>query len=77
MTGAESIEAVKRGLGQAEDDFGIRTGIILCGIRNISPEVSLRLADLAVQFKNKGVVGFDLAGVEENFPAKYHQEAFS
>lgn len=76
MTGAESIEAVKRGLERAEDDLGIRTGIIICGIRNISPEVSLRLADLAVQFKHKGVVGFDLAGVEENFPAKHHQEAF-
>ena len=76
MTGAETIEAVKHGLERAEDDLGIRTGIIICGIRNISPEVSLRLADLAVQFKYKGVVGFDLAGVEENFPAKYHQEAF-
>ncbi len=76
MTEAESIVAVKRGLNQAEDNLGLRTGIILCGIRNISPEVSLRLADLAVQFKNKGVVGFDLAGVEENFPAKYHQESF-
>ncbi len=76
MTSAESIEAVKRGLCKAEDDLGIRTGIIICGIRNISPEVSLRLADLAVQFKHKGVVGFDLAGAEENFPAKHHQEAF-
>lgn len=76
MTGAESIEAVKRGLDRAEVDIGIRTGIIICGIRNISPEISLRLADLAVQFKNKGVVGFDLAGVEENYPAKHHQEAF-
>ncbi len=76
MTGAESVEAVKRGLDRAEDDLGIGTGIIICGIRNISPEVSLRLADLAVQFKHKGVVGFDLAGVEENFPAKHHQEAF-
>ncbi len=76
MTGAESIEAVKHGLNGAEDDLGIRTGIIICGIRNISPEVSLRLADLAVQFKYKGVVGFDLAGAEENFPAKHHQDAF-
>ena len=76
MTSAESVEAVKRGLDRAEDDLGIGTGIIICGIRNISPEVSLRLADLAVQFKHKGVVGFDLAGAEENFPAKHHQEAF-
>jgi len=76
MTSSESIDAVKKGLDQAETEFGIKTGIILCGIRNISPEVSLKLADLAVQYKNRGVVGFDLAGAEENFPAKHHQEAF-
>ena len=76
MTSSESIEAVKLGLEQAENEFGIKTGIIICGIRNISPEVSLTLADLAVQYKNRGVVGYDLAGAEENFPAKHHQEAF-
>ena len=76
MTSSQSVDAVKKGLEQAEKEFGIKTGIILCGIRNISPEVSLKLADLAVQYKNQGVVGFDLAGAEENFPAKHHQEAF-
>ena len=76
MTSSESVDAVKLGLDQAEAEFGIKTGIILCGIRNISTEVSLKLADLAVQYKNRGVVGFDLAGAEENFPAKHHQEAF-
>ncbi len=77
MTLAETVLAVKAGLDQAENDYGIKSGIIICGIRHISPEVSLKLADLTVQFKNKGVVGFDLAGAEENFPAKHHQEAFS
>ncbi len=77
MTLAESVEAVNTGLNRAREDFGILSGIIICGIRQISPEVSLRLADLTIQFKNKGVVGFDLAGAEENFPARHHQEAFS
>ncbi len=77
MTSSESVDAVKKGLEQAESELGIKTGIIICGIRNISPEVSLTLADLAVQYKNRGVVGFDLAGAEENFPAKHHQEAFA
>ena len=73
---AESVENVKLGLKRAEEDFGIQCGIIICGIRHISPEISLKLANIAVQFKNNGVVGFDLAGAEENFPAKHHQEAF-
>ena len=47
MTEADTVEAVKAGLEEAEDDLGIGTGIIITGIRSISPEVSLRLADLA------------------------------
>ncbi len=76
MTPEESIDAVKAGLKRGEKDFGVLSGIIVCGIRNISPEVSLKLADLTLRYKNKGVVGFDLAGAEENFPAKHHREAF-
>lgn len=76
MTPEESIKAVRKGLRRGEKDFNVKSGIIVCGIRNISPEKSLKLADLTVQYKNKGVVGFDLAGAEENFPAKDHREAF-
>ena len=76
MRPSESIDAVLAGLKSGEMEFGVKSGIIICGIRNISPTVSLKLADLTVQYKNKGVVGFDLAGAEENFPAKDHKEAF-
>ena len=76
MTMGESVEAVRNGLKRGQKDFGVKSGIIVCGIRNISAAASLKLADLTVQYKNKGVVGFDLAGAEENFPAKDHQEAF-
>ena len=72
----ETVDSVKKGLAQAFDECGILTGIIICGIRHISPDHSLELANLAVQYKNKGVIGFDLAGAEENFPAKKHKEAF-
>ncbi len=70
------VQAVLEGLAQAEKKHDIRTGVILCGMRHISPEISLKLADLTVAFKNKGVVGFDLAGAEEDFPAKRHKDAF-
>jgi adenosine deaminase len=71
------VQAVLEGLAAAEKRYPIRTGVILCGIRHIGPDLSNRLADLTVAFKNKGVVGFDLAGAEEDFPAKKHREAFS
>jgi adenosine deaminase len=72
----EAVEAPLRGLLRAEEEFGIHTGIIICGIRNMSPETSLGLADLTVQFKGRGVVAFDLAGAEYNNPAKMHRESF-
>ncbi len=77
MSTMETVDAILKGLRQAEADFRVRSGVIICGIRSISPEISYRLAEVAVAFKNRGVVGFDLAGVEENFPAKNHKEAFA
>ncbi len=76
MTPEDSVNAVRKGLKRGEKRYGVKSGIIICGIRNISPAVSLKLADLTVRYKHKGVVGFDLAGAEENFPAKDHREAF-
>lgn len=70
------MDAVLDGLHRAERQYPIRCGVIVCGIRNINPATSLRLAELAVAYKNSGVVGFDLAGAEANFPAKDHREAF-
>lgn len=70
------IEAVLEGLRAAQKDLGIESNIIVCGIRNISPESSLEMAELAVAYKNRGVVGFDLAGAEYDHPAKHHRAAF-
>ncbi|MGC8865588.1 MAG: adenosine deaminase [Bacteroidales bacterium] len=70
------VQAVLRGKQKAEKDFDIRIGIIICSIRHNNPEESLKAAELTVAFKNKGIVGFDLAGAEDGFPAKHHREAF-
>ncbi len=70
------VEAVLRGLADARRDHGIICNVIISGIRHIAPEQSMRLAELAVAYKNKGVVGFDLAGAEYDYPAKNFREAF-
>lgn len=70
------VEAVLAGLRAAQQQFGIESNVIVCGIRNISPESSLEMAELAVAYKNRGVVGFDLAGAEYDHPAKHHKDAF-
>jgi adenosine deaminase len=71
------VEAVLRGLRDSGHKFDIESRLILCGIRNISPEHSLAMAELVVAYKGRGVVGFDLAGAEYDYPPKDHQEAFS
>ena len=70
------VEAVMRGLRAAKRQYGIRYGVILCAIRSLSAESSLRIAELCVAFKNRGVVGFDVAGSEVGNPAKVHRQAF-
>ncbi len=72
----ETVEAPLRGLARAEQEYGIKTGLIICGIRNREAGTSRDLADLTVAFKNRGVVAFDLAGAEYNYPAKKHRDAF-
>jgi adenosine deaminase len=70
------VEAVLSGLSRGREHFGVNAKVIICGIRNISPESSLEMARLAVAYKNRGVVGFDLAGAEYDHPPKHHRDAF-
>lgn len=72
----EIVDAVLEGLRDGSRDFRITTGCIICGMRNINPETSMLLAELAIAYKNRGIVAFDLAGAEEDYPAKKHREAF-
>jgi adenosine deaminase len=70
------VESVLGGLREAQERFGIESNVIICGIRNVSAEHSLAMAELAVAYKGRGVVGFDLAGAEYDHPAKHHKAAF-
>src|SRR3984893_15085543 len=68
------VSAVLKGLERGRKDFGISSGLIICAMRNM--DVSLEMAELAVDFRERGVVGFDLAGEEGGYPPKKHVEAF-
>ena len=72
----DTVEAVGKGLRRAGRKYGIVTGTIICGIRHLSPRLSMRLAEVAVAYRDRGVVGFDLAGAERDYPAKAHRKAF-
>jgi adenosine deaminase len=72
----QAVEAPLRGLARAERDHGITGRVIVTAIRNMSSAVSEELAELAVAYRQQGVVGFDLAGGELGFPARAHRRAF-
>jgi adenosine deaminase len=72
----EAVEASLRGLARAERDHGTVARVILCALRQLDPDVSLEVAELAVDYRLRGVVGFDLAGPEAAYPASHHARAF-
>jgi len=74
LTHEQIVAAVLRGLERGKKDFGVPSGLIVCAMRNMN--VSLEMAELAVDFRQRGVVGFDLAGEEGGYPPKKHIEAF-
>jgi adenosine deaminase len=74
LTHQRVVAAVLKGLERGRQDFGIQPGLIICAMRNM--DVSLEMAELAVDFRQRGVVGFDLAGEEGGYPPKKHIEAF-
>jgi adenosine deaminase len=70
------LDASLRGLERAAAEHRIIPRIIVTALRNMSPEVSRELAELAVAYRARGVVGFDLAGGERGHPAAQHASAF-
>ena len=69
-------DAVLAGLKDAERDHGIRSGVIVCGLRDRFESASLAQAELAASYRGRGVIGFDLAGGEQGNPAEMHGAAF-
>jgi adenosine deaminase len=74
LTHQQVVSAVLRGLDRGRRHFAIESGLIICAMRNL--QVSLEMAELAVDFRQRGVVGFDLAGEEGGYPPKKHVDAF-
>lgn len=68
-----AVEAVQEGLASGIEDVrrttgnDIRIGQILSAMRQ--NERSMEIAELAVRHRGRGVVGFDIAGPEQGFPA--------
>ena len=69
------LEGFKVGAARAaERGKRIRVGCLLTAMRHAAR--SREIAELAVRYRDLGVVGFDIAGAEAGFPPTRHLDAF-
>ncbi|TKK88316.1 adenosine deaminase [Herbidospora galbida] len=70
----EIVQAVNEGFRLGSEGRGIRVGALLTAMRHQAR--SMEIAELAVRYRDVGVVGFDIAGAEAGYPPTRHIDAF-
>lgn len=73
----EVMDWVIESANQAEQDFGVMTRLIASVNRHESVHIAEKVAQLAVDRMDQGIVGLDLAGAEGKFPAMPFKGVFS
>ena len=68
------IDSINAGFNMAENEYGIKSGLILCGMRHDFKNVDL-VAELAIENKEK-IIGFDIAGPEYDFMPSLFKTSF-
>lgn len=71
------ITAVLKGLHQGAEQYGVESNALLCGMRQEELKEIEKIVYLAKDFEAQGVVGFDLAGNEIDFPPYTFQETLA
>jgi adenosine deaminase len=72
----EHLDGIARGIDDARGEFGIEGRILISAVRNFGVEQALRVARYAAARPHPYVVGFSMAGDEQNFPAGDYAGAF-
>ena len=70
----EVVEAAAAGVQRASAGKPIVVGLLLSAMRQA--ERSVEIADLAVRHRDRGVLGFDVAGPEAGYPPTRYLDAF-
>jgi adenosine deaminase len=76
LSDEEHIGGIVRGIDDARAETGIEARILISCVRNFGVEPALRVARYAAERPHHYVVGFSMAGDEENYPAAAYAEAF-
>ena len=74
LTLDEVVQAMLDGFRRGAAGTDLTIYLILSAMRTAAR--SLEIAELAVRFRDQGVVGFDIAGAEAGFPPTRHLDAF-
>jgi adenosine deaminase len=74
LTLEQVVEAVLEGFALSGRLHGVRVGTLLTAMRHQAR--SREIAELAVRYRDMGVVGFDIAGAEAGYPPTRHLDAF-
>ena len=69
------LKSINSGFKQAENMYGIKSGLILCGMRNDRQNVE-KVGQIAIDFKEM-IIGFDIAGPELNFRPSLYKKTFT
>lgn len=73
VDGDAAVEALLSGLRQS----ALPSGLIVCAMRQLPAVQTMRAAELALRWRDRGVVGFDLAGPEHGHPPSDHADALA
>ena len=76
LSDEEHLDGIARGIDDARAEFGVEGRILVSCVRNFGVERALRVARHAAERPHDYVVGFSMAGDEENYPAAAYAEAF-
>ena len=68
------LKAINSGFKQAENIYGIHSGLILCGMRNDKSNVE-KVGQIAIDYKEL-IIGFDIAGPEFGFRPSLYKDTF-
>jgi len=60
------IHAALRGMDRAVLEYDVKAGLIFCLAREFDHSVNSIIVDKAIKYRNRGVVGIDLAGTERD-----------
>jgi adenosine deaminase len=76
---SETVEAVQEGIVKGQEEAAglghpIVVGQLLTAMRHAKR--GMEIAEVAVEYRDRGVAGFDIAGAEDGFPPILHLEAF-